>query len=135
MVHGRIKPWRVNAVRLLPISESLANLPGHVQAIREVSPQARHHFTRFDQVDQLVGASETDADLGFMARLMALCSLPRTNTGQGAFSDQLPFELGQRCEDAEHEAADRRGGVDLRALTGEHPQARAAGGKIRTVWT
>ena len=47
----------------------------------ELTPQARHHFTRFDQVDQLVGASEADADLGFMARLLALCSLPRTNPG------------------------------------------------------
>ena len=36
--------------------------------------------------------------------------------GPGAFADQLPFELGQRREDAEHEAAGRRGGVDLRAL-------------------
>ena len=34
-----------------------------------------HHFTRFDQVEQLVGASGADPDLGFMARLMALCSL------------------------------------------------------------
>ena len=47
----------------------------------ELTPQARYHFTRFDQVDQLVGASEADADLGFMARLRALCSLPRTNPG------------------------------------------------------
>ena len=46
-----------------------------------LTPQARHHFTRFDQVDRLVGARESDADLGFMARLMALCSLPRTNPG------------------------------------------------------
>ncbi len=46
-----------------------------------LTPQARHHFTRFDQVDQLVGASEADADLGFMARLLTLCSLPRTNPG------------------------------------------------------
>ena len=28
---------------------------------------------------QLVGASEADADVGFMARLLALCSLPRRN--------------------------------------------------------
>ena len=46
-----------------------------------LTPQARHHFTRFDQIGQLVGASEADADLGFMARMMALCSLPRTNPG------------------------------------------------------
>ena len=45
------------------------------------TPIARHHFTRLDQINQLVGASETDADLGFMARLLALCSLPRTNPG------------------------------------------------------
>ena len=66
---------------LVPIASALADLPGPVQAIREASPQALHHFTRFDQVDQLVSASEADPDLGFMARLMALCSLPRTNPG------------------------------------------------------
>ena len=52
-----------------------------MKAIRDASPQALHHFTRFDQVNQLVGASEADPDLGFMARLLALCSLPRTNPG------------------------------------------------------
>ena len=46
-----------------------------------LTPQALRHFTRFDQVNQLVGASEADADLGFMARMLALCSLPRTNPG------------------------------------------------------
>ena len=44
-----------------------------------LTPQARHHFTRFDQVDRLCSASEAEADMGFMARMMALCSLPRTN--------------------------------------------------------
>ena len=53
-----------------------------MKAIREVSPQARHHFTRFDQVNQLVRASEAAPDTGFMARLMMLCSLPRTNPGR-----------------------------------------------------
>ena len=52
-----------------------------MKALRESSPQARHHFTRFDQVEQLVRASEATADTGFMARLMMLCSLPRTNPG------------------------------------------------------
>ena len=37
--------------------------------------------TQADQVNQLVSASEADPDLGFMARLMALCCLPRTNPG------------------------------------------------------
>ena len=32
-------------------------------------------------MNQLVSASEADPDLGFMARLMVLCSLPRTNPG------------------------------------------------------
>ena len=47
----------------------------------QTSPQAGGGATRFDQVNQLIGASEADADLGFMARLLALCSLPRSNPG------------------------------------------------------
>ena len=58
------------------------DLPGgRVLTPRAAAPQARHHFTRLDQVTQLVGASEAEADVGFMARLLALCSLPRTNPG------------------------------------------------------
>ena len=52
-----------------------------VQKIRDASPQALHRFTQADQVNQLVSASEADPDLGFMARTMALCSLPRSNPG------------------------------------------------------
>ena len=66
---------------LVPISEVISSLLGPLKEIRKAPPQALHHFTRFDQVDQLVGASEADPDMGFMARLMALCSLPRTNPG------------------------------------------------------
>ena len=66
---------------LVPIGEVVSDLGGPVQAIRDTSPQALHHFTQADQVNQLVGASEADADLGFMARLLTLCSLPRTNPG------------------------------------------------------
>ena len=66
---------------LVPIGEVVSDLGGPVQAIRDTSPQALHHYSRFDQVNQLVSASEADADLGFMARTMALCSLPRTNPG------------------------------------------------------
>ena len=64
-----------------PVAESLAGLGGPVKAIRNATPQARHHFTVADQVHQLVRASEADPDLGFMARMMALCSLPRSNPG------------------------------------------------------
>ena len=66
---------------LVPIGDALADLGGPVKAIRDASPQALHHFTQADQVNQLVGASEADPDMGFMARMMALCSLPRTNPG------------------------------------------------------
>ena len=50
-------------------------------ALSQVTPQARYHFTRFDQADQLVVASETKPDIGYMGRLLSLCSLPRTNPG------------------------------------------------------
>ena len=66
---------------LVPVAEALADLPDPVKLVRGASPQARHHFTQADQVNQLVSAREANADLGFMARLMALCSLPRTNPG------------------------------------------------------
>ena len=66
---------------LLPTGDIYSILDGKVKEALQPSPQGAHHFTRFDQVDQLVGASESDADLGFMARLMTLCSLPRTNPG------------------------------------------------------
>ena len=56
-------------------------LGGKVKEALQPSPQGVHHFTRFDQVDQLVGASEADPDMGFMARLLALCCFPRTNPG------------------------------------------------------
>ena len=43
---------------LISIEEAFSGLDGPVKALREASPQALHHFTRFDQIDQLVGASE-----------------------------------------------------------------------------
>ena len=66
---------------LVPIGEVVADLPGPVQALRKTSPPARRGFTQADQVNQLVSASEADPDRGFMARTMALCSLPRSNPG------------------------------------------------------
>ena len=66
---------------LVPIGEAFSGMGGPMKAIRDASPQARHSFTVADQVNQLVRASEADPDLGFMARLMALCSLPRSNPG------------------------------------------------------
>ena len=66
---------------LIPIGDALSGMGGPVKADRNASPQAQHHFTQADQVNQLVRACEADPDLGFMARMMALCSLPRTNPG------------------------------------------------------
>ena len=54
-----------------------------MKALHESSPQARRHFTRFDQVEQLARAASADPDTGFMARLMMLCSLPRTDPATG----------------------------------------------------
>ena len=82
---------------LVPIREAFSDLnDGPVETLRQPSAPARRGFTQADQVNQLVGASKVDPDLGFMARLMALCSLPRTNPG-----DRLryvrrngPYKLG-----------------------------------------
>ena len=78
--HGKIK-HAASRDGLVPIGEALADLPGPVKAIRDAAPPARRGFTQADQVNLLVSANQTDPDLGFMARLMALCSLPRTNPG------------------------------------------------------
>ena len=66
---------------VVSIGKALVDLPGPVQATRDDSPQARHSFTIADQVNQLVSASEADPNCGFMARLLVLCSLPRSNPG------------------------------------------------------
>ena len=64
---------------LVPIGTVAVRLPGVEGRGRAMSARSRHHFTTLRQVNQLVEASEADADMGFMARLLALCSLPRTN--------------------------------------------------------
>ena len=69
---------------LVPIGEAFDGLGGPVQALRAAPPPLQRGFTVADQVHQLVSASEADPDRGFMARLMALCSLPRTSTTCGA---------------------------------------------------
>ena len=66
---------------LVPIRQAFSGLDGPEKKALQFSPPARRGFTQADQVNQLVGASEADPDLGFMARMMVLCSLPRTNPG------------------------------------------------------
>ena len=50
---------------------------------RSAKPRPRRATTspQADQVNQLVGASEADPETGFMARMLVLYSLPRTNPG------------------------------------------------------
>ena len=84
---------------LVPIGDALSGMGGPVKADRNASPQAQHHFTQADQVEQLVKASEADPDLGFMARMMVLCSLPRTNPGNRLqVQAQLSFILLVRTD-------------------------------------
>ena len=79
-----------------PIGDVFSGRGGPEQTLQESSPQATYHFTRLDQVDQLVEASEDDPDMGFMARLMTLCSLPRTNPGNRLQYKRVngPYKLG-----------------------------------------
>ena len=46
------------------------------------SSQVQHYFTQADQMSQLIGASEVDADIGFMARLLA---------GSSSFRSDMPL--------------------------------------------
>ena len=63
----------------VPLGDLALDLPD-VQVPARRGRQARH-FTTLDQVTQLVNVRDADPELGFMARLLALCSLPRTNQG------------------------------------------------------
>ena len=67
--------------RLLPIGEVFGGRAGPMQAVRAAASQTQHSFTLFDQVDALVRASESEPALGFMARWLMLCTLPRSNPG------------------------------------------------------
>ena len=46
-----------------------------------MTPQAVYHWDRIDQVNALVAAREAEPTTGFVMRLLALCTLPRTNPG------------------------------------------------------
>ena len=72
---------------LVPIGDALSGMGGTVQAIRDATPQALHHFTQADQVHQLVSASEANPDLGFMARM------PRSDRTRAGV---LPMEARRR---------------------------------------
>ena len=82
------KPKPQKHGEFVPIGDIAFDLTGApVKEFSDRAPQARHHFTTLRQVDQLIEASKAEPDIGFMARLLALCSLPRTNPG-----DRLQFK-------------------------------------------
>ena len=78
---------------LIPIAQILPGLEGleEQKALlskkpKAISPaltvQGRHHYTRMKQVTDLVRIGDSDSqEMGFMARLLTLCSLPRTDPG------------------------------------------------------
>ena len=72
----------------VPVGDLARDLPSvQVPVRRERAPQARHHFTRLDQVTQLVGASEADPELGSRApRFLwtAFCEKENECVGDGS---------------------------------------------------
>ena len=77
---------------LVPIGEVFGGRAVPLKAIREASPQTRHHFTQADQVDQLVSASEADPDLGFRATrtYIRICKTLNRESHPARFPRALP---------------------------------------------
>ena len=72
----------VRAVDLLPGLENFAPIVQAAQQSKALTVQGRHHFNRLKQLDALQQIGEgNDPDMGFMTRLLTLCSLPRTDPG------------------------------------------------------
>lgn len=69
---------------LSPLS---AFLPGIMEGIklapspRPETPQGRHHHTTIKQIERLQAIPQDSPEMGFMTRLLTLCSLPRTDPG------------------------------------------------------
>jgi hypothetical protein len=78
----------VRAGELLPGLESFVPVIRQIEEAKTASPQRRHHFTREKQIEALLKlGQDATPDMGFMNRLLALCSLPRTDPG-----DQLQYK-------------------------------------------
>ncbi|MDH5723440.1 MAG: replication protein RepA [Alphaproteobacteria bacterium] len=71
------------------MTDEPTNQPQHIAAIISglptptiQTPQAQHHYSRAKQTEALVSIGlDPSADMGFMARMLTLCSLPRTDPG------------------------------------------------------
>ena len=66
-------------------------------ALSLVTPQARHHYTRFDQVDQLVGAGEADLEIGYIGTaagaVQSAAHRPRQTSKEYIKRSNGPYEL------------------------------------------
>jgi hypothetical protein len=73
----------VSAGDLLPgLSEHLAPIIQEAHQSKALTKQGRHHFNRYKQLEALLKiGEEQNPDMGFMTRLLTLCSLPRTDPG------------------------------------------------------
>lgn len=66
---------------LLPgILDSVTVLPS-LPPPKPVTVQGKHHHKTADQINDLLELREGNPDIGFMTRLLTLCSLPRTDPG------------------------------------------------------
>ena len=107
---------------LVPIGTVAVRWPGVEGRERAMSARSRHHFTTLRQVNQLIEASEAEPDIGFMARLLALCSLPRTDPKNRLqyVRRNGPYTLGMTA------------GVNTTAALRQHPAAALGVGLLRS---
>jgi hypothetical protein len=77
----KVGDWAANtSLHLIPGSENMPAVHQATEQKRVVSAQARHHFNSVRQIDTLARIGEDkDPDMGFMTRMLTLCSLPRTD--------------------------------------------------------
>lgn len=83
---GRKKGRGLTAVsEILPGLEPLKPVLAEQKQALSVTPQGKHHYNRYHQIEALqeIG-DDPNPDMGFMTRLLTLCSLPRTNPGDRA---------------------------------------------------
>ena len=84
---GLIQAREIPATRKQPMglvkaSEVLPSLNLPEPQAESITPQSKYHFTRLKQIDALASIAEDPrTDMGFMARLLTLCSLPHTDPG------------------------------------------------------
>ena len=69
---------------LQPLSALLPGITASMKpepSAKPMTPQSRHHHTTSKQIVALVAIPQESPEMGFMTRLLTLCSLPRTDPG------------------------------------------------------